>query len=105
MPQKCYNQGGNCTDRGEIEMVRKIDEKEILTRLAARKKYEAHYIGMVLTEQKPKDFDNEKGYVVYITDSYDEQFEIPRKTDDGHYISTMPGYAVGGTQLGGAFIA
>ena len=84
-------------------MVRKINEKEIITRLEARKKYDKHYIGMALTEQKPRDFDNEKGYAIYITDTYEEQFEIPRKTEDGRFISTMPGHAVGGTQLGGTY--
>ena len=85
-------------------MIQKIDSKELTTRLAARKKYGPHYIGMVFIEQKPTDFDNEMGYVLYVMDTEEEQFEIPRETDDGRYISTMPGHSVGGLRMGAAEI-
>ena len=82
-------------------MIKKLSEKEILTRIAARKKYERHYIGMVITEQKLKDPDNSLGYVLYLMDKYDEQFEIPRWLDEETFVATMPGMAVGGTEIGG----
>jgi hypothetical protein len=47
------------------------------------------------------DPDNEKGYVVCVMDSYDEGFGIERKTENGDFIAVMPGYAVGGTFIGG----
>ena len=82
-------------------MVRKISNKEILTCVAARKKYGQNYIGMVITEQKMTDPDNSQGYVLYVMDKYEEQFEIPRWLDDKTFVSTMPGMAVGGTEIGG----
>ena len=88
-------------------MVRKIDSMEITTRLAAQKKYGDKYIGMVFIERNPADFENDRGYVLYLMDAEDEQFQIPRETEDGRYISTMPGHAfndgvfrVGGGCLG-----
>ena len=84
-------------------MITKIDIKEITTCLNARQKYENKYIGMVVTDQKLQDPDNTKGYVIYLMDSYDETFKIPRRLEDGSFISSMPGMAVGGTEIGGVF--
>jgi len=85
--------------------VKKIDDQEIITTREAKEKYKQYHIGFVITEPKIEDPDNEKGYVVCILDSYNEGFTIPRKTDDGAFISIMPGYSVGGTELGGIYIA
>ena len=81
-------------------MVTILDNKEITTCREAMIRYENHYIGFVVTEQNFTDPDNEKGYVVCIMDSYEEGFSIPRRTDDGQFITVMPGYAVGGTEIG-----
>jgi hypothetical protein len=56
-------------------------------------KYANYYIGFVITEENIIDPDNEKGYVVFIMDSYDEGYTLPRRTNDGSFISVMPGYA------------
>ena len=81
-------------------MVKLIADKEIMTCREAMEKYENYYIGFVITEQNLNDPDNEKGYAVCIMDSYDEGFTIPRRTDDGQFITIMSGYSVGGTEIG-----
>jgi hypothetical protein len=85
-------------------MVTATDSREIMTKLAARKKYERYYIGFVATEQKMNDPDNELGYVAYIADTHDEIYSLPRFAEDGGYIAKWPGYAVGGTEIGGVYI-
>ena len=82
-------------------MIRKITDKEILTTVAARRKYEKNYIGMVMTEEKMHDPDNALGYVLYVMDEYEEQFQIPRWLDDETFVSTLTGMAVGGMEIGG----
>ena len=84
-------------------MVKKIDSKEIMTRSEAMEKYKKYHIGFVTTERQLSDPDNTKGYVVCIMDSYDEGYTIPRRTDDGRFISVMSGYAVGGTEIGALY--
>jgi len=81
-------------------MVKKVDKKEIMTSRQAKEQYREFHIGFVTTEQNMTDPDNEKGYVVCIMDSYDEGYNIPRRTDNGDFISIMSGYAVGGTEIG-----
>lgn len=76
---------------------------ETLSRGDARKKYEDKYIGMVITEQKLNDPNNSMGYVVYIMDTYEETFKIPRNLEGGLFVSTMPGMAVGGIEIGGLY--
>ena len=80
-------------------MIRKITDKKIITSVEAREKYEKNYIGMVMTEEKMHDPDNALGYVLYVMDEYEEQFQIPRWLDDKTFISTMPGMDVGGTEI------
>ena len=82
-------------------MIRRITDKEFLTRAEARKKYEQNYIGMVITEQKLHDPDNSQGYVLYVMDTYEEQFEIPRWLDNDTFVATMPGLDVGGAEIEG----
>ena len=82
-------------------MIRKITDKEILTSVEAREKYEKNYIGMVITEQKLHDPDNSRGYVLFVMDEYEEQFQIPRWLDDNTFVTTMTGMAVGGLEIGG----
>ena len=81
-------------------MVQRIDSRELTTRLAAKKRYRNYYIGFVTSEQNMSDPDNEEGYVAYVADSEDEQYQIPRDTEDGQYISIMTGHSVGGTRIG-----
>ena len=81
-------------------MIKKIEDKEIITRVEARRRYKKYYIGMIMTEEKMHDPDNALGYVVYVMDTYDEIFKIPRRFEDGTYIASMPGMAVGGTEIG-----
>ena len=84
-------------------MVQTIDGINIITSREARETYENYYIGFVTTEQNLSDPDNEMGYVVYIMDSYDEGFTIPRRTNEGHFISIISGYAVGGIEIGAIY--
>ena len=81
-------------------MVKKIDKKVVMTCREAMEKYAKYYIGFVTTEENYTDPDNEKGYVVCIMDTYDESYTFPRSTDEGQFISVMPGYSVGGTEIG-----
>ena len=81
-------------------MVRNIADRKIVTCREAMEKYEKYYIGFVTTEDNVTDPDNEKGYVVCIMDTYDEGYTFSRETDEGQFISIMPGYAVGGTEIG-----
>ena len=84
-------------------MVKMIENMEIISSREAMEKYEAYYIGFVTTNQNFSDPDNEMGYVVFIMDTYDEGFAVPRKTDNDQFIAIMPGYAVGGTEIGGVY--
>ena len=82
-------------------MITKLDTKELMTREEAFMKYAKHYFGMAVTKQDLNNPYNDLGYVIYLMDTREETFKIQRKTDEGLYISTMPGYAVGGTEIGG----
>ena len=84
--------------------VKIISDKTIMTTREARKKYRTYHIGFVSTEKNLQNPDNEKGYVVCIMDTYEEGFEIERKTEDGKFISVLSGYAVGGTEIGGVYL-
>jgi hypothetical protein len=85
-------------------MVKKIEDKIIMTSIEARRKYEKYYIGFVSIEQRMADPDNERGYVAYLADTEDEAYEaIPRFTEEGIYIGIEPGHAVGGIRLGGFY--
>jgi hypothetical protein len=81
-------------------MITKIEDREYMTCTEARQKYEKHYVGMVITDQKLHDSENSLGYVVYIMDTYDETYEIPRHLDGGLFVVAMPGMAVGGIEMG-----
>ena len=85
-------------------MIQKIEDKTIMTSSEAREKYNKHYIGFVTTKQDLENFDRAEGYVVYIVDTYKEKYEVPRSTDDGHYIFMMTGYATGSKEVGGIYI-
>ena len=67
-------------------------------------KYRKYYFGFIETEQNLSDPNSSLGYVVCIMDTRKEGFTIPRETEDGTFISTMPGYAVGGIELGGLIL-
>jgi hypothetical protein len=82
-------------------MITKIEEKEIMTRVEARRKYKKHYICMAITHEKMHDPDNAEGYVIYITDTQKETYQIPRRLDNGLQISKLPGMALGGIEMGG----
>ena len=80
-------------------MIEKIDGKEIMTSLEARKKYKKYYIGYVSVERKMTDWDNSLVYVLY-TMTREDRYNIPKRTEDGKVISMMPGHAVGGIEIG-----
>lgn len=82
-------------------MITKIEDKKVITCLEARKKYSRHYIGYVTTELNLVDPETTKVLVVYLADSYNEQYEIPVETVEGQHISLMRGMSVGGTEIGG----
>ena len=82
-------------------MIQKIDDKTIMTTSEARKKYSAYFLGFVTTERNMEDHDNEKGYVLFLMDTYNEGYDIPRFLEDGEFVAVLPGYAVGGIELGG----
>jgi len=82
-------------------VIRKVDDKEILTSLEARKKYQDKFIGFVTVEQKITDPENERIRVMYTADGYDESFKMPAKTESGDFISIAIGMGVGGTMMGG----
>ena len=72
-------------------MVRNVSSKEIMTRSAAKKKYTKYYIGMVITDEKLHDTDNAMGYVAYLLDKYEEQYNIPSILENVNYVSYING--------------
>ena len=87
-------------------MVKFINSKEEITTLEARKKYRGHYIGFVgLTPPDPKEnYDKKLGKVLYIAETYNEQDEIPAKTEDGRRISVLYGWGLTDLPMGGITI-
>jgi hypothetical protein len=84
-------------------MIYKVDNKETVTRIGAKKKYRDKYIGYITVQQKMKDPENEVIIVVYTADSYDESYEMPAKDENGQFIARMRGLGVGGTEIGGVY--
>ena len=71
-------------------MLEKIEKKEIMTKRAARDKYENKYFLMAVTETVDG-LDNDLGYVVYIADSKKELTEVPREVFSEMNIASMEG--------------
>ena len=71
-------------------MLEKIEEKEIMTKRAARDKYENKYFLMAITETVDW-LDNDLGYVIYIADSKKELTEVPREVFAEMRIASMEG--------------
>ena len=86
-----------------FDMIRQIDNEGTMTCREAKEKYEQYYIGFVTTEQNMSNPDCEVGYVICIMDTYEEGFSIPRRTEDNSFVTVMPGYAVGGKEIGGVY--
>jgi hypothetical protein len=84
-------------------MIYKVDNKETVTRLDAKKKYRDKYIGYITAQQRITDPENEIIIVVYTADNYDESYEIPAKAENGQFIARMAGLGVGGTEIGGVY--
>ena len=84
-------------------MVRKIEDKEIMTTRETREKYKEYYIGFVTTERNMEDPDNTRGRVVFMAGSKNEIYEAPEFKEKRKKISVITGYAVGGTEIGGVY--
>ena len=87
-------------------MVKFVNDEKEMTTLEARKKYRGFYIGFV--DSKPIDIkenpDKTLGKVLYTADAYDEQYQIPAKTEDGRRISVLYGHGLKDLPMGGVTI-
>lgn len=71
-------------------MLEKIETKEIMTKRAARKKYETKFFLMITTETVDK-ADNDLGYVIYAADERKELSDVPKNEYMGQTASFMTG--------------
>ena len=71
-------------------MLRKVENKEILTIREARKKYAANYFIMIITEMVDH-ADNDLGYVIYTADSDKELSKVSRDEYRGKTAAFMIG--------------
>ena len=87
-------------------MVKFVNDEKEMTTLEAREKYKGFYIGFLgTTPPDPKDnFDKKLGKVLYTADSYNEQYKIPAKTEDGKWISVLYGFGLKDFPMGGVTI-
>lgn len=77
--------------KGAVDMLQKIDKKEILTVWTACTKYSTKYFYMVITEVVDR-ADNDLGYVIYTADTELELSKAP--------LSEYAGLTVGSYQGG-----
>ena len=75
-------------------MVKFIDSKDEITELEARKLYKGLFIGFLTTKRvdDKRGTDNWLGRVLYTADTYVEKSEIPARTEDGEFITILPGF-------------
>jgi len=73
-------------------VIQQIDNKEIITVQEAMREYSEYFIGFVIVEQNLRNPYDEKGYVLFLADSYDEGLDecIDMDLD----ISVLRGYSV-----------
>ena len=89
-----------------IVMIHYVNNELEMTTLEARKTYRGKYIGFLVTKSNPKglNHDNWTGRVLYTAETYNEQYEIPVKTEDGRRISLLYGMGVKDLPQGGVSI-
>jgi hypothetical protein len=92
---------------GGILVVKFVNDKREMTTWEARGEYKGLYIGFITTKRAEKlcDQDNHRGRVLYTADTYNEQYEIPAKTEDGQYISRLYGFGLKDLPMGGVIVA
>ena len=73
-------------------MVQQIDDKEIITVQEAMREYSEYFIGFVIVEQNLRNPYDEKGYVLFLADTYDEGLD--ESMDFELDISVLRGYSV-----------
>jgi len=72
-------------------MLTKITNRELMTTMEARKKYETKYFTMHIVEQVDMTVQHDKGYVLYTADKRGELLAVPRKEYEGKIIGHMMG--------------
>jgi hypothetical protein len=75
---------------GGSVMLQKIETKEIMTKRAAKNKYESKFFIMRFTETIDRG-DNDLGYVMYVADSEKELGDVPRSEYKGQPVGFMVG--------------
>ena len=73
-------------------MIQHIDNKKLITVQEAMREYSEYFIGFVIVEQNLRNPYDEKGYVLFLADSYDEGLDECIKMDLD--ISVLRGYSV-----------
>ena len=85
-------------------MLRKIDDKVLITIADAAEKYSSYYICMVVIE-KNDGFRADKGYVLYIADNEDEFLKIPESDKQNKCFAWVTGnHADANIHVGGMVI-
>ena len=84
-------------------MVTFVNSTEEMTTWEAREVYKGVYIGFVITKEvhDKHGIDNWLGRVLYTADTYIERREMPAWTEDGQFITKMPGMGVKDLPMGG----
>jgi hypothetical protein len=78
---------------GGLDMLKKIEKKEIMTTREAMKKYRTQYFIMIITDVADIGGDNDLGYVIYTADKERELSQIPREEYKGKRAAFMLGGA------------
>jgi len=73
-------------------MIQQIDGKEIISVQEAMREYSEFFIGFVIVEQNLRNPYEEKGYVLFLADTYDEGLDECMDMDLD--ISVLRGYSV-----------
>jgi len=73
-------------------MIQQIDNKEIKTVQDVMREYSEYFIGFVIVEQNLRNPYEEKGYVLFLADTYDEGLDKSMEIDLD--ISVLRGYSV-----------
>ena len=92
--------------KGGVIMVKLINDNREMTTWEARGTYKGLYIGFVTTKyaEYRSDFDNHRGKVLYTADTYNEQDDIPAKTEDGQRITVLYGWGLKDLPMGGVTV-
>lgn len=71
-------------------MLRKIENREIISKKEAKKKYAPYHILMITTEAVDRIYED-LGYVIYIADKEWELHDVPREEYEGLSAAFMVG--------------